>query len=97
MLESMACGVPVAAYPVTGPVDVIENGINGYVDDDLQVAVMNALLVDPQSCRRFAEQFSWENSANQFLNGLAPFNHSTTVESETEEELAAEVTKSSSG
>jgi len=73
MLESMACGIPVAAYPVTGPVDVIQNGINGYVDDDLQIAVEEALKVDPESCRRFAEQYSWEQSTEQFVTGLAPF------------------------
>jgi glycosyltransferase involved in cell wall biosynthesis len=96
MLESMACGVPVAAYPVTGPVDVIENGVNGCVDEDLQVAVKAALEVDAESCRRFAEKFSWENSANQFLSGLAIFDRSMVVDGDGENVLQAEVTKSSS-
>lgn len=97
MLESMACGIPVAAFPVTGPVDVIENGVNGYVDEDLHKAVINALKVEPLACRQFAEKYSWENSANQFLDGLVPFEHTMNLDQDVYDELAAEVTKSSSG
>ena len=100
MLESMACGIPVAAYPVTGPVDVIQNGNNGYVDDDLHTAVEEALKVDPESCRRFAEQYSWENSAAQFLGGLAPFERTIDldpVDVSAVDEVPLEVTESSSG
>jgi glycosyltransferase involved in cell wall biosynthesis len=68
MLESMACGVPVATYPVEGPLDVIVNGVNGWMDEDLRSAVLKALEVDRQSCRRFAEGYSWEASTRQFLS-----------------------------
>jgi glycosyltransferase involved in cell wall biosynthesis len=68
MLEAMACGVPVATYPVEGPLDVINNGVNGWMDEDLQTAVNNALEVDGKSCRQFAEGSSWEACTQQFLS-----------------------------
>jgi glycosyltransferase involved in cell wall biosynthesis len=67
MLEAMACGVPVATYPVEGPLDVIQNGINGWMDEDLKTAATNALAVDRKSCREYAEQFSWDACTKQFL------------------------------
>jgi len=73
MLEAMACGVPVAAYPVEGPRDVIENGVNGWIGEDLHKAALKALEVDPASCRRFAEQYSWERCSRQFLSHVQPF------------------------
>ncbi len=72
MLEAMACGVPVAAYPVPGPVDIIRNGVNGWVDEDLRSAALNALRVDRESCRRFAEGYSWDACTRQFLGNLCP-------------------------
>jgi len=71
MLEAMACGVPVAAFPVTGPINVIKNGINGWLDDDLATAVRKALAVTRESCRTAALPYSWEASAAQFFNNLA--------------------------
>jgi glycosyltransferase involved in cell wall biosynthesis len=68
MLEAMACGIPVATYPVEGPLDVINNGVNGWMDEDLQTAVNNALEVDGKSCREFAEGSSWEACTQQFLS-----------------------------
>ncbi len=70
MLEAMACGVPVAAFPAPGPVDVIQNGVNGWVSEDLHTAAMKALEVDRDSCRRYAEENSWEACTLQFLNNL---------------------------
>ncbi len=72
MLEAMACGVPVASYPVPGPGDVIDNGVNGWVDEDLRTAVLNALEVDREQCRTFAESYSWENCSKQFLSHIQP-------------------------
>ena len=71
MLEAMACGVPVAALPVTGPVDVVENGVTGVLDDDLRRACMAALALDRNACRRFATTRSWRQSTEQFLSLLA--------------------------
>ncbi|MEN8166520.1 MAG: glycosyltransferase family 1 protein [Pseudomonadota bacterium] len=68
MLEAMASGVPVAAYPVEGPLDVIKNGINGWLDEDLHLAAMQALGVEREACREFAEGYSWEVCTQQFLS-----------------------------
>ena len=70
MLESMACGTPVAAYPVTGPLDVVEHGVTGWLDDDLGVAARQALGVGRDACRRAAEQRSWRAAAGEFLANL---------------------------
>ncbi len=72
MLEAMACGVPVAAYPVEGPLDVIQNGTNGWIDSDLQTAMDNALKVDSKLCRQSAESYSWEACTRQFLSLIQP-------------------------
>jgi glycosyltransferase involved in cell wall biosynthesis len=72
-LEALASGVPVAAFPVSGPRDVIGNHPVGALDHDLRVACMNALRMSRAACRSFALAHSWENSAQQFLE------HTSTV------------------
>lgn len=71
MLEAMACGVPVAAFPVTGPINVVRNGINGWLDNDLATAVRKALTVSPESCRQTALLHSWQSCSRQFVANLA--------------------------
>ncbi len=66
-LEALACGVPVAAYPVTGPKDVIGDQPIGVLDSDLRVACLGALKVSRAACRDFALTRSWQVSARQFL------------------------------
>ena len=70
LIEAMACGVPVAAYPVPGPIDVVENGTVGVLDEDLAEAVKRALPLDRKACRTYAEKFTWQRSAEQFLSNL---------------------------
>jgi len=72
ILEAMACGVPVAAYPVPGPQDLITDGGNGALDEDLREAVFRALSIDGSACVEFAAQFSWANCTRRFLSLLHP-------------------------
>jgi glycosyltransferase involved in cell wall biosynthesis len=70
-LEALACGTPVAAFPVTGPLDVIADHPIGALDRDLCVASLRALTMSRETCRGFALERSWENCARQFINHLA--------------------------
>jgi glycosyltransferase involved in cell wall biosynthesis len=66
-LEALASGVPIAAFPVTGPRDVIGNNPVGVLNEDLRAACMQALWISREACREFALRYSWENSARQFI------------------------------
>lgn len=70
MLEAMAAGVPVAAYPVTGPVDVVTEGVTGALDEDLGAAVMRALRLDRRSVHDAVQKRSWEAATRQFVGHL---------------------------
>jgi 1,2-diacylglycerol 3-alpha-glucosyltransferase/glucuronosyltransferase len=72
MLEALACGLPVAAFPVAGPKDVLREGEVGALDWDLAKAVERAIALPRTACRRYAEGFSWEAATGQFLANLAP-------------------------
>lgn len=74
MLEAIASGVPVAAYPVTGPIDVVRNGVSGALNDDLSVAITQALTLDRETVRRAAQEWSWTTCATQFLAHVASAN-----------------------
>ena len=69
-LEALACGTPVAAFPVTGPKDVIADHPIGALDEDLRSASLRALTMSRETCRQFALERSWENSARQFIGNL---------------------------
>ena len=72
LIEAMACGLPVAAYPVDGPRDVVQQGITGWLDEDLGVAVEKALTVDPADCIHYSHGLSWKSVSREFKELLAP-------------------------
>jgi glycosyltransferase involved in cell wall biosynthesis len=74
ILESLACGTPVAAFPVTGPKDVLTGAVGnvGAIDTDLRQAALDALHADREACRAHAELYSWRACAELFLSHLTP-------------------------
>jgi glycosyltransferase involved in cell wall biosynthesis len=72
MLEAMACGTPVAAFPVPGPIDVVTPGVTGVLDNDLQNAALQALKLNRAACRDFALSRSWRACAQTMLANLTP-------------------------
>jgi glycosyltransferase involved in cell wall biosynthesis len=74
ILESLACGTPVAAFPVTGPKDVLAGAVGrvGAVNTDLRAAALQALHADREACRAHAELYSWRACAELFLSHLMP-------------------------
>jgi glycosyltransferase involved in cell wall biosynthesis len=67
MLEALACGTPVAAFPVAGPLDVLQAGVSGVLDEDLRAACLAALSLDRGRCAELAARQSWRASALEFL------------------------------
>jgi glycosyltransferase involved in cell wall biosynthesis len=72
LLEALACGLPVAALPVPGPLDVIGNSGAGVLDWDLRAAALTALKIPRETCRSHAIGFSWRSSTEQFLSHVVP-------------------------
>jgi len=72
LLEAMASGTPVAAFPVTGPIDVVDQGRSGILDHDLRDAALGALALDRAAVRAHALRFSWSLATSQFLQHLHP-------------------------
>ncbi len=74
MIEALACGTPVAAFPVAGPLDVLDEA-SGAMDGDLSAAIRRALRLDRERCLRRGRSFSWARSTDQFLAALVPDPH----------------------
>ena len=72
MIEALACGTPVAAYPVPGPRDILTDEV-GAMSENLDEAIAAALSRDSQACAEFGKAFSWEAATAQFLAGLEEF------------------------
>ncbi|MFO0447179.1 MAG: glycosyltransferase family 4 protein [Pseudomonadota bacterium] len=71
MLEALASGLPVAAYPVTGPIDVVRQGDTGCLHEELATGIRGALALDRSRCRAQALEYRWENATRQFVGHLA--------------------------
>ncbi|MEM7780419.1 MAG: glycosyltransferase family 1 protein [Pseudomonadota bacterium] len=78
MIEALACGTPVAAYPVAGPIDIITDAV-GAMSDDLARAIDAARYCDRDRCARFGAGYSWEAATTQFLSGLAALEEEESV------------------
>jgi glycosyltransferase involved in cell wall biosynthesis len=76
MIEALACGTPVAAYPVAGPLDVLQPG-SGAMAERIEDAIAAALRFDRADCLEAGRAFTWEASADQFLAGLVPVGQTT--------------------
>jgi glycosyltransferase involved in cell wall biosynthesis len=70
MLEAMACGTPVAAYPITGPIDVIRPGVNGEMADDLNIAIKKCFSLDRFTVEHSSQDYSWSACTDVFENNL---------------------------
>ncbi|MEO5938129.1 MAG: glycosyltransferase family 1 protein [Sphingomonas sp.] len=71
MIEALAAGTPVAAYPVTGPIDVLTTEV-GAMADNLDLAIAEALTRNRAACAAYGQSFTWAASARQFLQALVP-------------------------
>jgi len=71
MIEALACGTPVAAFPVAGPLDVL-SPVAGAMSESLEEAIARALTLRREDCLAYGRSFSWEASAQQFLSALQP-------------------------
>ena len=69
MIEAMASGLPVAAYPVPGPIDVVGSSA-GVLDEDLRAACLKALTIPREQAREYSMRFTWKESARQFLDNI---------------------------
>jgi glycosyltransferase involved in cell wall biosynthesis len=72
MIEAMACGTPVAAYPVQGPEDVIDEGVTGCMNDDLKQAVTDCLFLNRQQVWSGSQRWSWQRAWEIFRDNLVP-------------------------
>lgn len=76
MIEALACGTPVAAFPVPGPADVL-NAEVGAMNEDLDTAIASSARCSRSACSEHGQSFSWERSAREFLAALAPVDDRT--------------------
>ena len=70
LIEAMASGVPVAAFPVTGPIDNVTSGVTGVLDNDLAKAARMALHLDRSAVRAHGQSYSWENAGRLFMTNI---------------------------
>ncbi len=74
VLEALSCGIPVAAHDVMGPRDIITNGVDGYLGEDLHEAALKCLELKSEDCRATALKYSWDHSTDVFIKNLQATN-----------------------
>ncbi len=82
IIESMACGTPVAGFPVSGPKDLIIEGVSGSINEDLKIAVKNCLEIDRGRVPDYTIYYTWEKCASIFEEHLVPLKSRKIVEKE---------------
>lgn len=75
MLEALASGLPIAAYPVTGPNEIVIPGVNGYISENLKDNCLNCLTISKEDCIKSADKWTWENTAKIFKDNLKLINY----------------------
>ena len=70
IIEALACGTPVAAYPVPGPIDILENGVTGYMSTNLKNNIDNCLKLDRKLVEQASHKWSWANCWTIFRRNL---------------------------
>jgi len=70
IIEALASGTPVAGFPVTGPIDIVGDGVGGVVDDDLRQAALAALDIDRKAAREVALRYTWKACTEMFLENI---------------------------
>lgn len=70
LIEALASGLPVAAYPVTGPIDIVAQGETGVLDEDLRAAALGALALDRSRVVQASDRYSWRHAARVFLDNI---------------------------
>jgi glycosyltransferase involved in cell wall biosynthesis len=70
IIESLACGLPVAAYNVQGPKNILTNGYDGFIGDDLATCALNCLHINREHCVETAKRYSWDNAVTAFLGNI---------------------------
>ena len=68
--EANATGTPVAAFNVIGPKDIIVNGINGYIGDDLKSNIINCINLDRTKCQEYTKKFNWKECSRVFYDNI---------------------------
>jgi glycosyltransferase involved in cell wall biosynthesis len=72
IIEALSCGIPVAAHSCLGPRDILTDGVDGVLEEDLSLAAVRCLTLDRSQCRKKAECYSWDSATTAFIQNLVP-------------------------